>query len=126
MSGNLFEPVLERARAEASRRLARAAAFLAGEVKKVLSVPAPRVKVTSKKGSVYYRATTKATPGAPPRKLSGRLRASVAWDMPDAETARVGASAIYARRLEYEGHPWLYKTFQAQWTRIEAILNGAP
>ncbi len=60
-----------------SRGLNAAGFFIVGEVKKVLSVPAPRKKRHDSGGNVYYVAATRATPGAPPRKLTGRLRASV-------------------------------------------------
>ena len=90
------------------------AIFLSSRVKEILSVPAPRVRVLGKRGKsagiYYYRATEPATPGAPPRKLSGRLRASQTWEIrgDDGEIiARVGTNAIQARRLEHEGHPFL-------------------
>ena len=57
----------------AGKGLMAAAIFLAARVKETMSEPAPR-KRTPGGG---YRATTRATPGAPIRKLSGRARGSV-------------------------------------------------
>ena len=52
------------------RGLEAGANVLLNKIKQKISVPAPRKLVMSKRGDVYYRATTKAAPGAPPRKLS--------------------------------------------------------
>src|SRR4051812_1245627 len=91
--------------AEVSRNIGRGllagAIFLTARVKEVLSVPAPRRRVLARSGAYYYRATTPATPGAPPRKLSGRLRASADYQLlPGGTEARVGSPVVYARRLE--------------------------
>lgn len=102
--------------------LKAAAIFFSGRVKELISVPAPRVRVHGKRGAsagiIYYRATTKATPGAPPRKLSGRLRTSVTWEMRQAalqvggvmagaEEARVGTNVVYGRTHEEGDHQFL-------------------
>lgn len=61
-----------------SKGLKDAGRLLESEVKKTLSTPAPRKRVKPRDGSPpYWRATTPATPGAPPRRLSGALRKSV-------------------------------------------------
>ena len=43
-------------------------------VKELISIPAPRKRIRSVNGVLYYRATTPAIKGEPPRKLSGTLR----------------------------------------------------
>ena len=112
-----------------------AASHLAKRIKQTLSVPAPRRRVQSKAGTYYYRATTKATPGAPPRKLSGRLRASIAYEVDaDGVTARVGTNVFYASIHErgkrgsgggYAGgkHPFLRHTLERVKHEVEAILG---
>jgi phage gpG-like protein len=101
------------------RGLTAACIELQNEAKQVLSVAAPRKMVTAGKkskspGVKYYRATTPAIAGAPPRKLSGRLRASVTREIDkDTLTGRVGTNVIYGRRHEFgfprsnKPHPWL-------------------
>ena len=156
-----FDPIrISKAiQAEMERRLAKAAITLANELKEVLSVPAPRVKLNAADGAFYYRAgwlvpkaeklgidTSRqhsgqqlrkgklvgvmyvpsfASPGAPPRKLSGRLRSSVAWEIDKARlTARVGTNVIYGRRLELSNHEWLLKTVKRLTPELEKILGA--
>lgn len=72
-----------------------------------------RYKVNKKTGKgvwtdVQYEPSP-ATPGAPPRKLSGRGRASVAREIDRTLLAgRVGTNVDYMGRHEYTGHPWLH------------------
>lgn len=111
------------------RRLAMAGAYLDAKLKEVLSVPAPSRR--SKTGRLY--ATTRATPGAPPRMLSGRLRASVAFEVDgDKWALRVGTNVVYGRVHEdgrYPGspgggaHPWLRKTIAKEMPNIMRILR---
>lgn len=76
--------------------------------KEILSVPAPRVRVVSKGGVAYWRATTPATPGAPPRKLSGVLRQRVTSSIDvKTRTGRYGTYTPYAARLEAQAHRYL-------------------
>jgi len=67
--------------------------FLTSRIKETLSVPAPRIRIQTPSGETYYKATTPATPGAPPRKLSGQLRTSVTSRMLGTFTAVIGANA---------------------------------
>src|SRR5688500_778763 len=93
---------------EELRRLARCASHAANEMKKTVSVPAPRKKA-KKSGRVY--ATVKATPGAPPRKLTGRGRAGIAWRLIAGELAsEVGINVFYMGRHERENHKWVKPT----------------
>jgi phage gpG-like protein len=112
----------------AGHGLAPAAAFLAARVKEELSVPAPRRIVLGKRGKAKgvrsYRAATPATPGDPPRKLSGRLRASITYEVsPDGTKARVGTNVIYGRRHEYGDHPFLVTTLLRYRGELEQILG---
>lgn len=108
----------------AARRLVAAAVHLTGKVKVVLSVPAPRQTVKTALGN-YYVATTRAIPGAPPRKLSGRLRASMTHQVLDGgKRVRIGTNVIYARRHEKGTHPFLAKTLFAERVAIGRILAG--
>ncbi len=107
------------------RALAAGAITLVGRVKETLSVPAPRSRVRSRAGVVHYRATTPATPGAPPRKLSGRLRASQGYSVsPSTLTARIGSNLIYAG-WEYRGHPYLAPTLAAHRQEIATAMERA-
>lgn len=107
-----------------NRRLVAAAVYLAGKVKENLSVPAPRRLVKSPRGH-YYRATTPATPGAFPRKLSGKLRRDVTYQIVRPGVVRIGVITIYARRLGATGHEFMLRTLKAEQGPIERILRAA-
>lgn len=109
--------------AEIKRRLKRGltagAITLSGMVKQVISVPAPRART-----GTGYRATTRATPGAAPRKLSGRLRTSVSWDFnAQTMTARVGSNVLYARVHELGNHKFLAPTLQHNLRAIQSAMR---
>ncbi len=94
--------------AAAGKGLNAAIRFLASRVKETLSVPAPRRRVKARNGDIYYVATTKATPGAPPRMLSGRMRGSITSQMISALEGAVGSNAraptgVVAKALENLG-----------------------
>lgn len=121
---------LSQLRARAVRGLTAAAVHLTKRLKEVLSNPAPRRRVTARSGalsgSVYHRAATPATPGAPPRKLTGRLRASVSWEVDSqALRARVGTNVIYGAVHELGNHPWLVPTFNTERSALLALVAGA-
>lgn len=99
----------------AGRGLNAARIFMAGRIKETLSVPAPRravrlpVQPGQRKGAIsHYVAVTPATVGAPPRKLSSRLRTSVTSMMVTPKTAVVGTNARanptrkYPRGFKYD------------------------
>lgn len=122
---NWFGPKVEKEiKAKVNRGLRAGAAYLSGKVKETISRAAPRKRVVSKKtGAIYYRATTRAVPGAPPRKLSGQLRRSIAYEVNDAEgTARIGTNMKYARRHEKGNHSFLVPTLQKHASTIAALI----
>ncbi len=89
-----------------------------------------RYKVNKKTGrgswaDVRYEPSP-ATPGAPPRKLSGRGRASVTREI-DRENlvGRVGTNVPYMRKHEYTGHPWLHVAAAAVEPRLQGIFVNA-
>jgi hypothetical protein len=98
----LAQKIREEVVRSAGKGLNAARIFLTSRIKEVVSVPAPRKRVTPPGGGIpYYRATTPATVGAPPRKLSGRLRGSVTSEMKDELTAVVGCNARSDRGFNY-------------------------
>lgn len=65
-----------------------------------------------------------ATPGAPPRKLSGQLRRSIAWEIRNmGAVGRVGTNTVYARRLEQTGHRFLTLALEKYAAEIYAIMG---
>jgi phage gpG-like protein len=109
----------------AGRGVAAAAYFYAARVKEVLSVPAPRRNYITRKKVKRVVASTPATPGAPPRKLTGRLRGSIATLVQDGgKRARVGTNVIYARRHELGTHPFLMPTLRKHLKDIQRIIRG--
>lgn len=104
--------------------------FLAARTRETLSVPAPRKAIRAamvgrKKGAILgYRAATRATPGAPPRKLSGRLRGSVSSRMINKYRGEVGVSVKYGRFLEKKDHKFLQPTYEKHKADIRRIVGG--
>jgi hypothetical protein len=120
----------------AAKGVDAAAIFLAARVKETLSVPAPRKKVVTSAGDIEYRATVRAIPGAPPRKLSGKMRQSVTYQLSaQRPRGRGPASAVvglkarskrgvnYPRILEYKGHPYLMKTARQYRRELTTIVG---
>lgn len=117
--------------------IAAAAIFLANRIREFLSVPAPRKITRGKDGVRYYRATTKATPGAPPRKLSGALRRSVGWILLERMTAarvgvfggkemahqKPGTVGKYARKHERTDHKFISVMIEMWRPQLEAIIG---
>jgi hypothetical protein len=85
--------------------------------------------VSKKSGRVY--ATTKATPGAPPRKLTGIGRASLAYRVDkDKLSAMVGTNVIYMRVHEESPagtpglHQYVVPTMRQHGAKYERLLAG--
>jgi phage gpG-like protein len=115
--------------AEVEKKLGKgikaASYFLQARVKECISIPAPRKIVLAGKGFKYYRATTRATPGAPPRKLSGRLRASIAVEFNNPQNttiARIGTNVVYSAKLEEQNHKYLTLMLNRYRNEIRAIV----
>ncbi|VTS05309.1 hypothetical protein [Tuwongella immobilis] len=118
------EQIAEEVERAAGRGLTAAAIFLSGRIKEVVSVPAPRKRVKTKRGGIAYRAATPATPGAPPRKLTGRLRASIGYEVAvDGKVARVGTNMIYARRLIATNHDFLTNVLALEAPNLAQIVG---
>lgn len=116
-----------------------AAIFLAARTKETVSVPAPRKRVVSKLGDIRYRATSRAIPGAPPRKLSGRLRHSITHaympsNNPNEKRGYGGKGIVgvkarspkgfnYPKHLEKTNHKFLIVTAMRWRRQLEAIVG---
>lgn len=120
------EQIIREVQARAKKGLKAATIWVSGKVKEILSVPAPRALVKPRFGAPYYRATSPATPGAPPRKLSGQLRRSIAWEMRNNDTVgRIGTNMVYGRKLEEMNHPYLSLALQTYGNEIKTIMGRA-
>ncbi len=116
----------------AGKGLQAAAIFLSARVKEAVSEPAPRKRVKDAMGNFSYRATSRAIPGAPPRKLSGRLRQSVTWQMLGPLRAQVGVNARSVKGYNYpkwlelntrHPHPFLKVTAQKYSKQLRIIMG---
>ena len=85
----------------AGKGLDAARLFLVARVKETLNVPAPRKRVVSHAGRMYYRAATPATPDAPPRKVSGAMQRSATSRMTGPRSAVVVVSAKSPEGFSY-------------------------
>ena len=100
----LARRIAEEVKRSAGLGLNAARIFLAARVKEALSEPAPRKRVTPPGGVPYYVATTPATVGRPPRKLSGKERQSVHSEMMGDNKAVVGVNAKSAEGFDYPSY----------------------
>lgn len=136
----LAAKIAMQAQRKAGTGVKNAAVFLAARVKEEVSVPAPRKRVKGGAGNIRYVATARAIPGAPPRKLSGRLRQTVTYAFsPEVSraarkmrvTATVGVKARsdkgfnYPKKLETDGHPFL-KVTVLKYKRQLSDIVGKP
>ena len=110
----------------AVRFLHRAAIVVKNRAKELLSVAG-----TGKKQGKQAGPVVRSLPGEPPRKQTGRLRASIAYEVDEsALTARVGTNVEYGRHLELgtkrgiKPRPWLRRALAESMTRINLILAG--
>lgn len=105
----------------AGRGLTTATIHLHNRTKEAISIAAPRRRTISGR----YVATEPAKAGAPPRKLSGHLRRSIAWQMFKLNTVgRVGTNLIYGRPLEtWMGHSFLVYSMNKAKGEIATILR---
>lgn len=87
--------------------------------KRLLSVPGTGRVKGRKVGPVTHAAS-----GEPPRKQTGRLRASVANEVDaSAKLARVGTNVDYGRILELTNHPWLRRSLAESEGKIEGLAR---
>ena len=127
------EEAMDHVRRRAVGFLTRAAITVTRRAKELLSVPGTaqgRSKKTGRYARVYGAARSK--PGEPPRKQTGRLRASVTYEIDERTlTARVGTNVKYGRYLELgtkrgiAPRPWLRRALAECRAKIDSLLSGA-
>lgn len=105
----LKERIAQQLKRGAGKGVEAAVRFLAARVKETLSVPAPKVAIRGaalpgkKLGPILgYRVTTKATKGAPPRMVTGRMRQGVSHRM---LSPILGVVGVHARAEPTKRHP---------------------
>lgn len=106
--------LLALAQAEMVARLNALGASFSSDLKKEVSVPVP---------TPYKRAT----PGAPPRKDTGRGRGSIAWKVdPSQLELRIGnylGPFNYMQYHEYHNHPWWFPVWRRNYRKYCNILG---
>lgn len=124
--------------AEQKRRLSRAAIVVDRHAKELLSVSGTGVRgaggqivraVKRTKKTIY--GAFPSAPGQPPRKQTGHLRRSVAWELVYGVrmVARVGTNIRYGRWLELGTskmlpRPWLVRAFREMQGQVRSILEA--
>ena len=123
-------------RKEQERRLTRAAIIVNRTAKELLSVSGTGVRGPSGKMVRAVKRTRKtfygafpSRPGEPPRKQTGRLRGSVAWELISGLAARVGTNVKYGRYLQLGTsrmgkRPWLDVALKRSVPQITSIMNA--
>jgi len=108
--------------AQLREQIVRACVACTGDLKKMVSVPAPR-KIAKASGRVYAR--TPAIPGDPPRKLTGRGRASITYQIsPNGKVGYVGTNVFYMEIHELKNHEWVKPVMAMNSAKYNAILSG--
>ena len=110
--------------------------FLTARIKEEVSVPAPKKRSRDALGNVKIRATTRAIPGAPPRKLTGRLRMSVTSRMVTPTIAVFGVKARSDKGFNYPAyhekkglgtnsgrHPFMMPTYRKWAKELRMIIK---
>jgi len=111
---------------QAGEGLKACAKFFQTVLRQTISVQAPYVVHFSKTGKPSYRALTKATPGAPPRRVSGNLMRRVAMDFDDANNvAYVFTDVDYGAKHEKGDHPWMLPTLKKNLEVLGQVAGGA-
>lgn len=128
------DEAIEHCRRRAVQFLTRAAIEVTRRAKELLSVAgtAQRARATKghRKGSRIYGAV-RSRPGEPPRKQTGRLRASVTYEVDEASlSARVGTNVEYGKHLELgtkrgiAPRPWLRRALAECRGKIDSLLSS--
>lgn len=109
--------------AEVSRRLDAAAITVTNHVRQMISREGAG---KSRSGKLIYGAHS-SKPGEPPRKQTGRLAASMAWERNGLEV-RVGTSVKYAPWLEFgtvhmSPRPFLHRALREKADEVRRILS---
>jgi phage gpG-like protein len=120
--------------AELRRRLSACAVVTTNHARKLISVEGTgksTTKVRNAKGKLVKRTKLiygahPSKPGEPPRKQTGRLAASVAWEI-QGLSARVGTNVKYGRWLELAtthmaARPWLRRALKEMQGFIRAVM----
>lgn len=129
------DEAIDHCRRRAVQLITRAAIEVTRRAKELLSVAgtARRTRAAKgrRKGSRVYGATRSAA-GEPPRKQTGRLRASVTYEVDErALSARVGTNVEYGKHLELgtrrgiAPRPWLRRALAECRAKIAALLSQA-
>jgi HK97 gp10 family phage protein len=100
-------------RNEMRKRLSRAAISVSRHAKQLVSVAGPSA----------------SRPGSPPHKQTGRLRASIAWELVGDDRARVGTNVKYGRYLELgtsrmSPRPWLVRSAKETTSEVTRIITA--
>jgi len=108
---------------EMERRLTACAIVVSGHAKKLISVAG----TGAGPGQKRRYGSDPSKPGEPPRKQTGHLRRSVAWERAGL-VARVGTNVRYGRWLELgtrkmAARPWLRRALAECQAQIQAILS---
>ena len=110
--------VLAYVRERLGKGVRSAGKFMVDRLRTVVGVQAPRVRTIA--GG--WRATTRATPGAPPRRVSGIGQKSINYRVTE---KNVIFSAIwYMLYWENHGHPWMRKTIEKYSKEMMRIMTS--
>ena len=121
---------------EMHNRLEHCATMVQGHARDLINIEGTGIRtrrVRDKSGrlrkskKLVYGANP-SKPGEPPRKQTGRLYASVAWDFKDYLVSRVGTNVPYGKFLEFgtaimAARPWLHRALREKQRQINELLS---
>ena len=80
------------------------------------------VQATLRRTKRGWVAKVKATPGAPPRRVTGKGQKSI--DYRQTENSVIFSAIYYMLYWEGHGHPWMRKTIERLTPQIGKIVSG--
>lgn len=108
----------------------RACYAVKARAKELLSIPGTAQGRDGKGKFKRITGAVRSAPGEPPRKQTGRLRASVDVEVDDASmTGRVGTNVKYGKDLELgtkrgiKPRPWLRRALAEEQTKVNDLLG---
>ena len=94
------------------------------DLKDTVSIEPVNHRIKKKTGNIW--TPDRASPGAPPRKVSGTGRMSILHHtiITHGRVQFMFGMIWYMARLENKGHPWFYKTLAAKRWKYIKIMQG--
>lgn len=126
------DAAIDYVRTRAMKLVEQAAITVERRAKELISIPGTAYTLGKRggRGSKRITGAVRSKPGEPPRKQTGRLRASVTREVARVLlAARVGTNVVYGRHLELGTkrgllpRPWLRRALDEMRSKVDSFLS---